>query len=213
MGRVPEPSVTAAPELTRALICRAVKAASRAVLSGASSASASGSSYSSSSGFEHGVGRVYDLSAGAEVFPQQNAPCAGVCLGVCFVLFVEDRGVCQAEAVDGLLDVPHQKQALSPVGDGGEDGVLHAAYVLVFIYHDLGIARGQTLRQRRGRAVGTYQQGGRLVLQVTVVRKPPALLIPGVGPVKIQRQLQKRPHSGSGHGHVPQKGSPGSRAT
>ena len=91
---------------------------------------------------EDSVGGVQDLPPGAEVFPQQDALCAGIRLGVEFILFVEDRGIGQAKAVNGLLDIPHQKEAFPPVGHGGENGVLHAADILVLVHHHLGVAPG-----------------------------------------------------------------------
>ena len=43
------------------------------------------------------------------------------------------------------------------------------------------------------------------MLEIAVVNEAPALLVLRIGFVKIQRQLQKRPHGGGGVGHVLQK--------
>ena len=151
---------------------------------------------------EHGVGGVQHLPPGTEILPQQDSCRPGSGLRVCPVFCVEDGGVSQAEAVDGLLHVAHQKQALPPVGDGGEDRVLHETYVLVLVHHHLGIAPGQPPRKLRGRAVLFDQQLRSPVLQIGVIHQPPALLVAGIGVIERKRQTQQLPHCGGSAAHI-----------
>ena len=166
------------------------------------------SSSSGHAGCEHGVGRVDHLAARAEIFPQQDAPRRavgrGFPIGVTVVFFGKDGGIRQTEAVDRLLDVAHQKQVLPVAGDGAEDRVLHTADVLIFVHHDLGIARGHLAGERRGRAVLLCQQPGGKMLQIGIVQHRQAALVFGVLLIEAQRQAQQRLHGVMRQAHAAQ---------
>ena len=62
-----------------------------------------------------------------------------------WIFLQKNSGVRQAEAVDGLLHVPHGEEAASPLGDRLEDAVLDLVGILVLVYHHLKVSPGDDL--------------------------------------------------------------------
>ena len=147
---------------------------------------------------EQEVGPLQHLGPGAEVFGQNQPP--GLPLrraGVVRpgpVLAQEDGGVGQAEAVDGLLHVPHQKEVGSVLRQSGEDGVLHLVGVLVLVHHDLVVPGRPLAGQLGGGTVFPHQELHRHVLQIREVHHAPAGLLGGVGRLEVLHQGEQAPH-------------------
>ena len=144
------------------------------------------------------VGPFQHRAAGAEIFPQEDAPrrtgrgCAKIRKARVFL--EEDRGVGEAEAVDRLLDVADEKEVAALARHGAENEVLHLRHVLIFIDHDLGIAPRELARQLRRRAVVVREQLRGHVLEIGEVHKAAPPLFGGVGRAEVQRQRQQCPH-------------------
>ena len=147
---------------------------------------------------EQEVGPLQHLGPGAEVFGQNQPP--GLPLrraGVVRpgpVLAQEDGGVGQAEAVDGLLHVPHQKEVGAVPGQGGKDGVLYLVGVLILVHHDLIVPGRPLAGQIGGGTVLPHQQPHRHVLQIGKVHHTPAGLLGGVGRLEVLHQGEQPPH-------------------
>ena len=159
---------------------------------------------------EQVVGRLQHLGAGAEVFGQGDPPALPlpglVVGGEGPVLLQKDGGVRQAEAVDGLLHIPHQEEVSLPLGQGLEDGVLDLIGVLVLVHHDLRVLRPPLAGQVGGLAHLVGEQTDGKVFQVGEVQQVPFLLLLGVGLGEILHQVNQAHHGGVDQGHVLQKG-------
>ncbi len=147
---------------------------------------------------EQEVGPLQHLGPGAEVLGENQPPGlplrrAGV-VGPGPVLAQEDGGVGQAEAVDGLLHVPHQKEVGAVPGQGGEDGILHLVGVLVLVHHDLVVPGRPLAGQLGGGTVLPHQQPHRHVLQIGKVHHAPTCLLGGVGRLEVLYQGEQTPH-------------------
>ena len=151
------------------------------------------------------VGRVQDLPPGAEILGEKDlALLSGRSLLVGEepgILLQKDGGVCQAEAVDALLDVAHRENILPIPGHCPENGVLHFVGVLVLIHQDLLIPLGHLPPQLRGGAVLPHQQPQRQMLLVGEVRRVEPKLFCLISPGKLACQPQQSFHSGR---HGPQ---------
>ena len=146
---------------------------------------------------ENGVHRRHHLRPRAEVVAEEDAPRHALGrggVGIAEVFFQEDRGVGQAEAVDGLLHVAHHEEIAPLAGDGADDEVLHAGDVLVLVHHHAVEAARYLARGARGAAIGVSQQAGGHVLQVRVVHQRAAALFRRVAPVEVQQQREQRAH-------------------
>ena len=144
------------------------------------------------------VGPFQHRAAGAEIFPQEDAPRrtgrGRAEVGKARVFLEEDRGVGEAEAVDRLLDVADEKEIIAAARHGAENEVLHLRHVLIFIDHDLGVAPGELPRQLRRRAVVIREQLRGHVLEIGEVHEAAPPLLGGVGRAEVQRQRQQRLH-------------------
>ena len=148
---------------------------------------------------EDKIGTVQHLRARAEVGRQRDgAPLPflrGLPGGKATVLVQEDGGVCQAEAVDGLLHISHQKQVV-PLGQGVKNGVLHSVGVLVLVHHDLHIPLAPLQGQGRGVPLPVGEEGGGEVLSVGKVDEAVAALEGHKGPVELRHHVQQGGHGG-----------------
>ena len=154
-------------------------------------------------GGEHLVDGGDHLDPGAEIVAEENfPPLARLCLlsrEEAAVFFQEDARVCQPEAVDGLLHVPHHKAILLLLGQGGKDGVLDAVGILVFVHHHFPVAAAQFPCCRRGAgAFLSQQQVQRPVLQIPEIQNPAAAFQGGVVGVEPAHQLNEPPGRVSG---------------
>ena len=116
-------------------------------------------------------------------------------------LFPEDGGVGLAEAVDALLQVPHQeKVAAVRGGQAGVKGVLQGVGVLVFVHHHRAVARPYPLAEGRGRAVGPPQQPEGQVLEVAELQQLALPLAGGKAGVEVPHRPEqsRQPRGGQG---------------
>ena len=155
---------------------------------------------------EQVVAAQQHLGPGAEV-PGQHPPPGLAWPGAGSVweaaVFVQkDGGVGQAEAINGLLHVPHLKQGAPLVGDGLEDGVLHLVGVLILVHLDLFKAIGPHAGGLGGLALVIQQQLHRQVLQVGEVHQPPPPLLPGIVGQKVCRQVHQGLDHRAGQGQL-----------
>ena len=147
-------------------------------------------------GGEHIVDAGNHFPAGAEIVAEQDFPplprLCFLCRNKGAVFFQKNLGVSQAEAVDGLLHIPHQKAVVLFLGQGGEDGVLHLVGILVFIHHDLP-EPGAELPGGGGDAGAAFpqEQIQGAVLQISKIQNPAAALDPAVFCVKLTHQINQ----------------------
>ena len=156
-------------------------------------------------GGEELVYRPKDAPVGAEILRQQDAlaPAGGRIVGIAVVFSQEKAGVRQAEAVDGLLHVPHHGDVLPSVADGEEDAVLHPVAVLVFVHQDLVEAAAQLPSQGGGSpTILLRQQLQGQMLQVGEIQRAPPPLFGGVGIREIPHQGQELPRHGAHRRHI-----------
>ena len=103
---------------------------------------------------EYKVGGLQHLRPGAEVALEQYLPGLtgrGICrVKVALILLQKNLRLCQAEAIDALLDITHSEKVLPFTGDSGKNTVLHLVGVLIFVHHDLRIPLGDLHGQLRG---------------------------------------------------------------
>ena len=151
---------------------------------------------------EHAVDSGDHLRPGAEALAQEDAPRLtrrGGRVGKALVFLQEYRGIGQAEAVDALLDVTDHEELAPAAGDGVDYLLLYARDVLVFVYHDLGIALRELHGEGCGRAVPAAEQLRGQVFRVGEVQQRAAALAARVLRVELQRQREQRVH-GAGSG-------------
>ena len=157
-------------------------------------------------GLKDEVHPVQHRLAGAEVLAEEDLP--GLALlrlvrqGIGLVLLQEDGRVRQAEAVDGLLHVPHGEEGPPAVGDGGEDAVLHLVGVLVLVHHHLPVPLGHGVGQLGGGPVLSQEEADGVVLLVCEIRGVPPQLLPAAGPVEGHGQVQQGLHGRGGPAQV-----------
>ena len=162
---------------------------------------------------EQVVGRFQDLRAGAEVFGEGDAPflpLRRLVIGAeSPILFQKDGGVGQAEAIDRLLHIAHQKEVFPVLGEGAEDRVLHLVRVLVFVHHDLGVALAPLAGQVSRLALVVHQEADGVMLQIGKIQHGAFFLFRVVGFGEICGQGEEAPHGGVEQGHVLQQAGAG----
>ena len=129
--------------------------------------------------------------ARAEIPGQQDTPGLPLhrlfCRGEGPVFLQKDGGIGQAKTVDGLLDVPHQKQLVPATGHRVKNRVLHLIGVLILVHHHLVVSRAPQRGQFRAGAV-LHQQPHRHVLQIGKVQHAPAVLLGPIGGGEVLHQ-------------------------
>ena len=150
---------------------------------------------------ENEVRSFQHLRPGPEIAGEQYL--AGLAWGssirvaIALVFLQEYLRLCQAEAIDALLDVAHSKKVPPFTGNSGENAVLNLVGVLVLVHHDLHIALCDLPGQLRGAAVGGQEQLHGVVLLVGEIRYVAAHLLLLQGTDKLRRQVQQRQHGRS----------------
>ena len=125
--------------------------------------------------------------------PRRGVPIQGILL----LFLLKHRGVCLTEAVNALLQVPHQKQLAAVPRQAAIQRILQTVGILVFIHHHGPVAPGNLSRQRSG-AVSIPQQLQGQMLQVCEIQQ---LVLPAGLPeaaVKLRHRIGQCPHQRGG---------------
>ena len=158
-------------------------------------------------GGEHIVDTLDDFCTGAEIVAEQHLPALSR-LGffrrnIGSILFQEDARVCQPELVDRLLYVAHQKTVLLFPAQSGENRVLYAVGVLIFVHQDLPVPAADLRRGSCGIFPGFSQQQVKgMMLQIAEIQNSAASLGSAIVPVKLLHQCGKSPGAGGRLGQV-----------
>ncbi len=90
------------------------------------------------------------------------------------IFLQKNRGVCQTEAVDALLDIAHHKDVLFVIAHRAENGILDRIRVLILIDHNFGERQLPRQRGRVSRLIG--QQFNSKMLEVVEIHDAAPLL-------------------------------------
>ena len=108
----------------------------------------------------------------------------------------KDARIGQTEAIDALFDVTYREKVFSFTRYRVKDPVLHLVGILIFVHHDLAVARAHKCRKLRRLTVLCNKQADGLVLLIGKIScvAPPLFLIVPSG--KVRRQVDERKHGG-----------------
>ena len=148
---------------------------------------------------EHRIHGQQHVFVGTEILLEQNLSFRGVRVqGIILIFLQEQRGVCQTEAIDALLHVPHHEQKIGKsLVQRVQNGFLNAGHVLILV-DEQGVEATGHLSAHLGILQGFQGQ----MLQVVIIQIILGLFQRIISFVHPFRQSAQGPQRGQGMAQI-----------